>query len=146
MNLSQNILVRTDLGFSMGLMAAQVAHIHATVMRTALLDIKRAKERLGTGRHSNKISQREKEHSVKLMEWLESPYIFVRGVPNPETLEFFIEQAMACDINVFTWNDTVFCEVAKDMTLPFQKVLIGASFGPDENDRIKAVVGKLPLL
>lgn len=141
-NIRQTILVRTDLGFSQGLMAAQVAHIHMQLLREYIL------------RHDmQKTSKAELQADFKTpletnnyLDWLKSPYVFVHGVPNPEALDYFMKKAKEINIPVATWTDTVFMDLAPEMTNAFSGVLIGCSLGPCDSDLIKSVIGKLPLL
>lgn len=127
-NLRQTILIRTDLTFPVGLIAAQVAHIHMERFRQAILqeDIKR----LGDN----------------ALEWLNSPYIFVHGVHNPEALNHFRKLAGEASICVTDWTDTVFMQLAPDIKIAPSNVLVGCSLGPDDSDKIKSVIGSLPLL
>lgn len=131
-NIVQNILIRTDLGFPTGLMAAQVAHIHAEALRNFIIE--------------NTNQPEADPPSDTLLAWLQSPYILVRGVPNLETLEYFRRMAEVAGLSTNLWRDTVFSKVADDMTLTFSDVPIGISIGPSDSDKIKAIVGKLPLL
>lgn len=127
-NLRQTILIRTDLTFPVGLIAAQVAHIHFERFRKAIIqdDIKR----LGNN----------------ALEWLNNPYIFVHGVPNPESLNYFRKLAKESSICVTDWTDTVFMQLASDIKIAPSNVVIGCSLGPDDSDKIKSVIGGLPLL
>ena len=133
-NIQQNILVRTDLGFTQGLMAAQVAHIHAALMIESCND------------DYQLVLDMNGEQRQQFREWVKAPYLLVRGVSNLETLEHFKRLANDAELPVNEWRDTVFCKVADDLTLPFPDVMIGISIGPADSDKIKAVVGKLPLL
>lgn len=139
--LQQDILIRTDLGFSTGLLAAQVAHIHMEGIRRAML------YKGVWGDDKLTMAFADKEAADAMVSWLETPYIFVRRVPNLETLEFFEKkisshEGLTCDI----WRDTVFMEIAPDWTEAFADVKVGLSIGPADSDEIKQVVGKLPLL
>ena len=78
-NMIQRILVRTDLGMSEGLMAAQVAHIHSSPF---LLTYKTAPS--PTGVLVDEIATVKK--------WMDTPYMFVHGVPNKEVLRHFMDK------------------------------------------------------
>jgi len=133
-NLIQKILVRTDLGFSEGLMAAQVAHIHARPMTTTFF----VTQPTGTTGPDDYVE------NVKT--WLFNPYVFVHGVPNREVLNFFMEQCDRLNMKFDPWRDTIYVDVSPTQTKVFEDVLIGISIGPEESDKIKAIVGDLPLL
>ena len=124
-HLEQHILIRTDLGFVPGLYAAQIAHIHAEVMRQHILN----------GKENYDVEQ-----------WLKSPYIFVREVQNPEILDIITKQAKEVKIPYYEWRDTVFSSPAKDVKYVLTNVLVGTSFGPCESDLIKSIgISQLPL-
>ena len=129
MNLQQNIIIRTDLGFTRGLLTAQVAHIHALPMVQAILEHK----------ESTAICL------DKMFAWLSSPFVTVLGASNIEILDHFIDLAEAEGIVVHQWRDVVNCNVSDSLTLNFDTI-IGASFGPDESDKLKKIMGQLPLL
>lgn len=134
MNLIQTIIVRDDLGFTPGLMAAQVAHIHAQIMRTTL--------RVSAGQIGGPLTLTE-----NMVIWLEAPYIHVRKVPNIETLDWVIKQAEETDgvVSLNKWRDTVNCKITPDFQLTFD-TLIGVSLGPADSDKIKKIAGQIPFL
>lgn len=125
-NLRQSILIRTDLGFPVGLLAAQVAHIHFEGIRRKLLD-------------AEKPTKDEKE-------WLETPYIYVHGARNQETLMYYVRKARDLGVPVNIWNDTVYVKMSETQMEAFPNVNVGVSLGPCDSDKIKAVIGDLPLL
>ena len=128
-NIRQTILVRTDLGFSTGLMAAQVAHIHMERIRQTFKNSKTFED-------------------PNLIDWLGSPYVFVHGIPNQEVLQHYIEKARLKDtvLKPAIWYDTVYVNVSDNQKIPLENVIVGASLGPADSDIIKAVIGDLPLL
>ena len=130
-NLRQTILVRTDLGFTVGLMAAQVAHLHFQRIRRFMMetDVNR------NGTYSNDD-----------MEWIKTPYVFIHGVPNIETLNYFNKLAVESGVPVCSWTDTVYIGISETQKKAFNDVLVGIVLGPCDSDKIKAVVGDLPLL
>jgi len=121
MNLRHTVLVRTDLGMPAGLLCAQVAHIHALPF----------------------IHWPEDE---LLGEWEQDPYLFIHGVPNLETLNYFIVQAESRKVGVLKWTDTIYMNLTPNMRVALPDILVGVSLGPDESDKIKSVIGDLPLL
>ena len=131
-NIRQTILVRTDLGFSTGLLAAQVAHIHMERLRRGILGIL-----------DDVIF-----NTPDLREWLNTPYIFVHGVPNKEILFYYLDKAKEKEqiLNPSIWYDTVYVGVSDNQKIPLENVIVGASLGPADSDIIKAVIGDLPLL
>ena len=126
--IGQRILIREDLQFPTGLLAAQVAHIHALPLIEALKN-GAAGEAAGNAFES----------------WIDAPYLFVHGAPNVEVLSYLVKKAEEAKIPVLTWSDTVYLKVG-DETVPFENVLIGASFGPADSDKLKMVFGTLDLL
>lgn len=127
MNLCQRILIREDLQLPRGLMCAQIAHLHFEAMRQELLAHDTVKEPL-------------------TKEWIKDPYIFVHGVPNIEALEHFRELAQSHEISWAEWTDTIYLTLYEGYTIPFEDIVIGAILGPEDSDRLKMVVGGLPLL
>jgi peptidyl-tRNA hydrolase len=120
----QTVLIREDLQFPTGLLAAQVAHIHALPL-------------------INEVGNETPD--PVFMDWTEVPYLFVHGVPNKETLDYLIRKAGEHDVPVLVWRDTVYLKVG-DETVPFEDVTVGASLGPCDSDKIKMVIGTLDLL
>ena len=128
--LRQSILIRTDLGFSTGLYAAQVAHCHFEPMRRYFLS-----------------NPRETE-TEEFQEWVKSPYIFVHAVPNKESLDYFYQKALAAEtpVPVVCWYDTVEIKVSATQKIVVSKVWVGITLGVAESDRIREIIGDLPLL
>ncbi len=143
-NLRQTILIRQDLGFSTGLMAAQVAHIHMQLLRGYILRCSGNKKLIEQA--ELQADFKNPKETEDYLEWLKASYIFVHGVPNKEVLEHYVKDARLSDIPVATWADTVYIDVAPEITLPFKDILVGASLGPCDSDLIKSIIGKLPLL
>lgn len=125
-NLIQRVLVRTDLQMPAGLLAAQVAHLHATY----LIDI---------------IKGGKFEDPDKLA-WIDNPYLFVHGVPNLETLTYYCDECYEAKVPYKKWEDTIYMDVYEGKRIVLADVLIGICIGPDDSDVIKKVVGDLPLL
>ena len=123
-NIGQRLLIRTDLQFPTGLLAAQVAHIHALPLIAEL---------------GNECPP------TTLLSWSDEPYLYVHGAPNVEVLSHLIKKAEDAGVPVLSWTDTVYLKVG-DETVPFEDVLVGASFGPDDSDKLKMIFGTLPLL
>ena len=121
MNLIQTIIIRDDLGFSRGLMAAQVAHIHAEVWRNPSVKI------------------------PNFDEWVKSPYIHVRKVPNKEILLHIID-SIPKDMPCFQWYDTVNISYSETQTKALSGILVGIAIGPCDSDKSKAILNDLPFL
>jgi len=124
-NLRQSILLRTDLNFPIGLLAAQVAHIHAGVLIDNVLD---------------------NDPSNELREWARDPYLFVHQVPNLEVLEYFERGLDDKGMTHHVWRDTVYIDISPTQQMTFEDVKVGLSIGPADSDDIKVVIGDLPLL
>ena len=132
-NIGQTIIIRTDifnLPEDMGLMAAQVAHIHFESMRQHILDTKRSKLDLTPSENM----------------WIKEPYLFVKKVPNIEGLNHFKHLAWEAKLPVTNWVDTVYVRLSPTMKKAFPNTLVGISIGPADADAIRTVVGDLPLL
>lgn len=125
--IKQVVLVRTDLGMSVGLLCAQVAHIHAGV----LID---------------KIKTKE-QPDEKMAQWLNEPYIFNHGLVNIEAFDHYYKAAMASPLagSVKVWEDTIFASFYPGHKTSF-RTKIGFSIGPADADAIKLIIGDLPLL
>lgn len=131
-NLVQRVLVRTDLGMPTGLLAAQVAHIHATPLIQSFK------------RHYKQALEDIYVENVK--EWMTTPYLFVHAVPNKEVLDYFITECSDKQVRHNEWIDTVYVDISPTQKKVFSDVLIGVSIGPADSDDIKTIVGDLPLL
>lgn len=129
MNLKLGCIVRTDLGFSLGLMSAQVAHIAMEPIRVALLN------------EDDQTSNSFRE----MMEWLEKPYMYIYSVGNKESLEYFCKKGKDNGLPPYEWRDTVYVDIGGKKEV-FNDVLVGITFGVMESDVLKSVVGNLPLL
>ena len=130
-NLRQSILIRTDLNLPVGLLAAQVAHLHFETFR-----------RRGTGDSAGLPMVMTRQEG----EWAHDPYLFVHQVPNLEALDFFEHEAKKADINTESWRDTIFLQLSPTFRKAFENVKVGIVLGPDDSDKIKAVISDLPLL
>ena len=136
-NIRQTILIRKDLNLPVGLLAAQVAHLHMESIRYNL------------NKYFEEGAKFEDNHiclESNYSEWLKAPYIFVHGVPNAETLGYYLEIADRNKIEKTNWRDTVFLNVSETQRIVLKDVLIGAVLGPEDSDKIKLVIGDLPLL
>ena len=134
-SINQTVIIRTDL-FDMskdiGLLAAQVAHIHAMALRH-LWQLRELKDELGIA-------------APLFREWLREPYLLVKRVPNLEALKYFSQAATASGIEVHEWFDTVYVRLSSTQQKAFPNVLVGISLGPCDADKIRTIVGDLPLL
>lgn len=130
-NIRQSILIRTDLNLPIGLLAAQVAHLHMETVRANVNDL----GQLIMG-----------ERQLKdFVEWIHDPYLFVHQVPNLEVLEYFHEEAQEQNIPNYTWEDTIYINISPLFRKAF-KTTVGIVLGPCDSDRIKGVISDLPLL
>ena len=142
-SINQTIIIRTDLfgPEDIGLLSAQVGHIHFEIMRQFFRNNLIDDEDVINSKLSNSFS------NVKLFkEWMEDPYLLIKQVPNKEALIYFIEEATIAGIEVNKWYDTVYVRLSKTQQKAFPNVLVGASFGPDDADKIRTILGDLPLL
>ena len=140
MMLRQTILIREDLGFPRGLLAAQVAHLHMEYFRQLILQ--RGEECVTTSSGGGLRFPTSSE----LREWLKTPYTFVHGVPNREVLEHFKQKAQAAEVPYAEWSDTVYIDISETQREAFPAVVVGIAFAPTESDIIKTIIGDLPLL
>jgi peptidyl-tRNA hydrolase len=122
MNVRQSVVVRKDLNMSAGLLAAQVAHISAKFVFDTIL-------------------KNEPKWSIAAQQWFGSPTISVLAVDNPEELEYLIKQAKEKKVEVNVWKDTIKSSILND----YLYVVVGASFGPDDEELIKQITGTLPI-
>lgn len=129
MNLKLGCIVRTDLGFSLGLMSAQVSHIAMQPIRVALLN------------EDDQTSNSFRD----IMEWLKKPYTYVYSVGNKESLEYFCKKGKEKGLHAYEWRDTVYVDIGGKKEV-FENVLVGITFGVLESDVLKSVVGNLPML
>lgn len=142
-NIGQTIIIRTDifeLPQDMGLLSAQVAHIHFEYMRNILTQHAKIQED-----HID-IPKGDEVRFNMVQEWLKHPYIFVKQVPNIESLVYFSDLAAADGVSCSSWYDTVYVRLSPTMKKAFPNTLVGISLGPDDSDKIRSVVGDLPLL
>jgi len=135
-NINQTIIIRTDLFKEghVGLISAQVAHIHAEMVLSNMNDLLQIKL------DDSKVSNED------FLSWMKNPYIFVKKVPNKEGLDYFAEAARAAKIEVTEWRDTVYVNLSSTQDKAFENVLVGISLGPTDADKIRTVIGDLPLL
>ena len=76
---------------------------------------------------------------------LKTPYTFVHGVPNIEVLNKFIKDAKEKGVPVSEWCDTIYVKVSDTQKIVVEDCLVGVAFF-GESDKIRAVIGDLPLL
>jgi len=128
-NIGQTVVIRTDLfdlTKDMGLITAQVAHIHAQSCFQLLRDGVKPNEGLSA--------------------WLEEPYLYVKRVDSYEAFEYIRNYALnESGISVNVWYDTVYVRITPTQQKAI-KAPVGLSLGPDDSDAIRRVVGDLPLL
>lgn len=141
----QTVLVRTDLGFSTGLMAAQVSHIHLETIRQSIL---RNQDTPGMVKNSNLTALLKNPDEVEtFLDWLQSPYIFVHGVPNLEALEHYERKAEGVfGLMTSVWTDTVRIVLSENQKIDLPNIKVGLSLGPADSDIIRTIIGDLPLL
>lgn len=125
-NLRQTIIVRTDLGFPVGLLTAQVSHLHFQRFREMILD--------------------GKIFSPDDLEWMKDPYVYVHEAKNKETLLHYEKIAERNNVPITMWRDTVYLKFSETQQQAIPDVYVGLVLGPCDSDKIKAVIGDLPLL
>jgi peptidyl-tRNA hydrolase len=135
----QTIILREDLNLPKGLSEAQVAHLHFETIRQMMLE------------GFNQDPQVENRDTCiikvdnEMREWLKAPYTFVHGVPNFESLRYFVTQANTLQVPYTEWRDTVYINVSDTQKIVVKDCVIGIVM-LGESDRIKTVIGDLPLL
>jgi len=141
-SIGQTIIIRTDLfGLEdVGLISAQVAHIHFELARKMLL------EGLDDDGKTVVILNEMGEEGSDFENWMKEPYIFVKKVPNMESLMHFGRLAQEAKLPVAEWTDTVYVRMSPTQKQAFPNTLVGISIGPTDADKIRTVVGDLPLL
>jgi len=137
-NIRQSILIRGDLDLPMGLMAAQVAHLHMEGIRILIRNLKTKKQKLDFSLMG--------EMGYDLDSWLESPYLFVHKVPCLEVLDFFHGEFHRVGVPVYEWKDTITIDISPTQKKAFSGMKIGIAVGPCDSDKIKSIISDLPLL
>lgn len=122
-NIWNNAVIRRDLNMPVGLVASQVAHIVKGFMIKRILD--------------------GKDFTNDELEWMRKPYLNILAVDNLEELNIVIGLAKDAGIQVNPWIDTI---PSTNLKRVMDNVLVGASFGPDDMDRLKIATGTLPRL
>lgn len=131
MNLQLHCVIRKDLGFNVGLMSAQVAHLAMEQLRQMIRD---------------EAFKNSKDYVVEnVMKWLVKPYTIVHEVPCKEALEFYLAKSRSLNVKTYEWRDTVFVSLGSKKEA-LADVLVGFAFEVADADRIKSVIGDLPLL
>ena len=59
---------------------------------------------------------------------------------------YYVRKAKDLGVPVNIWNDTVYVKMSETQMEAFPNVNVGVSLGPCDSDKIKAVIGDLPLL
>lgn len=121
-NIRHVIVIRKDLNFVPGLLAAQAAHTCDGFMRRRILE-------------GGKFTKVE-------LEWMQDPYITVLAVGCKEELEIVQDAAEHAKLKVTRWIDTVISPVLEKK---LGGILVGISIGPDDSDKLAVVTGTLPL-
>jgi peptidyl-tRNA hydrolase len=140
-SIRQVILLREDLGLARGLSEAQVAHLHMEYLRKSLLAVTE-----GRVVAPDKTVEARLNLSEDFISWLKAPYTFVHGVPNLEALEYYKNIANGLRVPFEIWKDTVYLKISDTQKIVVENCLIGIVFNPIDSDRIKAIIGDLPLL
>ena len=142
-SINQTLIIRTDI-FNLpedsGLLAAQVAHIHFEITRD-MID-----QGMDDDGKSVLIFNEQGEQGADFEEWVKEPYLLVKKVPNLEALDHFHKLAKEAGLPTNEWKDTVYVRLSPTMKQAFPNVLVGISIGPADADKIRTVVGDLPLL
>ncbi len=140
-NIRQSIIIRTDLNLPVGLLAAQVAHLSMEKLRYAITHL----ETFRKGAVSINFPAWG-QFGADFEEWLLDPYLFVHKVPNKEALDYFSKEFQRANIPVSSWVDTITLDISPTQKKAFVDVMVGISAGPCDSDKIKAIIGDLPLL
>ena len=80
------------------------------------------------------------------LEWMKDPYTYVHEAKNYETLIHYEKIACQNNIPINAWRDTVYIKFSETQMYAFPDVWVGLVLGPCDSDKIKAVIGDLPLL
>lgn len=142
-NINQTIIVRTDLfklPDDLGLISAQTAHIHMQHVRKTFIDRMQQDSVQG-----EQIVITDNVFDNNFVEWIKKPYILVKKVPNLEALNHYLNVALDEDLLVSEWEDTVYIRLSETQKIA-RKTLVGIAIGPCDNDKIRSVIGDLPLL
>ncbi len=148
-NVNQTIIIRTDLfdREDVGLISAQVGHIHFNLMRQIILRRSSASDHIYELEMKLRIIGEDYSFDPEdMMNWLAEPYLLVKQVPNKEALVYFTQEAERARLPVSKWIDTVYIRFSKTQQKAFTETLVGISIGPSDADKIRTVVGDLPLL
>ena len=143
MNINQTIIIRTDifdLPDDTGLLCAQVGHIHFQISRDMI------QEGLDDDGKAIVILNEKGEQGSDYEEWLKDPYLLVKKVPNLESLYHLQAESICANLPTCQWKDTVYVRLSPTIKKAFEDVLVGISIGPADADKIRTVVGDLPLL
>jgi len=87
-----------------------------------------------------------KDQDKTFVEWFNNPYLLVKKVPNLEALTHFLKLAVDAKLLFYEWYDTIYVRLSPTMKQAFSNKLVGISLGPADADKIRTVVGDLPLL
>ena len=125
------VVVRRDLQMTPGLLAAQV--LHAGMMFVA---------KGNRQRHKKDDEAYLVEFSGTQMDWINEPYVAVLAVDTKEELELVSKMAIEEKLAVHAWHDVIPSKVFDGRVL---ECFVGVSIGPVDADRLRKVVGTLPL-
>ena len=117
--MKQVIVVRSDLNMPPGKVAAQVAHASMTNAVVAVSG---------------------KELTAKGAEWFHHPTLIVCRVGTYEELMFVHSRALEAKIDIHLWQDAVDTETAGII-----QTVTCLALGPDVEEKLDTVTGKLPL-
>jgi len=137
-NIRHVVVVRKDLQLSLGLLAAQVAHISDQFMREKIRRCffeEESELKFLPPFAAPNVNEKE-------LEWCKDPYLSVLAVNCAEDLKQIIEHAKSEELKVRSWEDTIPSPTFPDKAI---KLVVGVSIGPDDFDKIKIVTGALPL-
>ena len=118
------VIIRKDLQFPVGLVAAQAAHISDAFMRKRLTE---GKDFAGFAVHE--------------MEWMKEPYITILAVNCLEELEIISGEAKEAGLQVHEWRDVVVSPTLGRKIHAF----VGISIGPADSDKLALITSTLPL-
>jgi peptidyl-tRNA hydrolase len=142
-NINQTIIIRTDLfklPDDLGLISAQIAHIHMQLVRRNITS-RIIKDPV----QGEQVFIPDNVFDNYFVEWIKEPYILVKKVPNLEALMHYSFLAREAKLLVDEWEDTVYIRLSETQKIAKQ-TLVGISLGPCDADKIRSIVGDLPLL
>ena len=120
---------------SPGLLAAQACHLNDEWLRARILESK-------ANRNCVKGESKTVNFNLPEFQWLEGPVLSILAVNTPEELEVLKKRAKDVGVAFREWHDTIPSQIFPKV---FLQTFVGIAFGPDDDEKVKQVVGDLPL-